>query len=131
MKVGFFDSGIGGLSVLHIAWRRFSDLEYIYYADKKHVPYGEKRREEIVGYVDEIIASSWIKTLTGVIACNTATSAAVGAMREKYSVPIIGMEPAVKKAIDTYGAERCWSPPPETVNGDKLHACSKDLTRTI
>ena len=55
MKIGIFDSGIGGLSVLYEAMQLLPHEQFIYYADEKHVPYGEKTREEIIGYVDEII----------------------------------------------------------------------------
>ena len=55
MKVGIFDSGIGGLSVLHHALQVMPETDFIYYADEAHVPYGEKTREQIKGYIDEII----------------------------------------------------------------------------
>ena len=55
MKIGIFDSGIGGLSVLYEAMHLLPHEQFIYYADEKHVPYGEKTKEEIIGYVDEII----------------------------------------------------------------------------
>lgn len=122
MKIGIFDSGIGGLSVLHVAKRLLPNEQWIYYADEKHVPYGEKSKEEIIGYVDEIIQfmiNHGAKAV--VIACNTATSAAVALMRKKYSLPIIGMEPAVKKAVDLYGNKKvlvCATP--ITVKGEKM-----------
>jgi glutamate racemase len=123
MKIGIFDSGIGGLSVLHLAMRYFPNEQFIYYADELHVPYGEKTKEEIIGYVDEIISFMIHKGVEViVIACNTATSAAVKIMREKYSIPIIGMEPAVKKAIDTYGNHKILVvATPITVKGEKMH----------
>lgn len=122
MKIGIFDSGIGGLSVLHTALSLLPNEQFIYYADESHVPYGEKTKEEIVGYVDEIIQfmiNHEAKAI--VIACNTATSAAVALMRKKYTLPIIGMEPAVKKAIDLYGHQKilvCATP--ITVKGEKM-----------
>ena len=95
----YFDSGIGGLSVLYEAMQLLPHEQFIYYADEKHVPYGEKTREEIIGYVDEIIQFMIDHDCKAiVIACNTATSAAVALMRKKYDIPIIGMEPAVKKS---------------------------------
>ena len=97
MKIGIFDSGIGGLSVLYEAMHLLPHEQFIYYADEKHVPYGEKTKEEIIGYVDEIIQFMIERDCKAiVIACNTATSAAVSIMRKKYHIPIIGMEPAVK-----------------------------------
>lgn len=122
MKIGIFDSGIGGLSVLHTALSLLPNEQFIYYADESHVPYGEKTKEEIIGYVDEIIQfmiDHEAKAI--VIACNTATSAAVALMRKKYTLPIIGMEPAVKKAIDLYGHQKilvCATP--ITVKGEKM-----------
>ena len=123
MKIGFFDSGIGGLSVLHQARKRFPRAEYIYYADRTHVPYGEKSREAIVAFVDDIIAFLLAQGVQAVvIACNTATSAAVGRMREKYAIPIIGMEPAVKKALDCQDTGRVLAAAtPITVSGEKMH----------
>jgi len=122
MKIGIFDSGIGGLSVLHIAKSLLPNEQFIYYADEKHVPYGEKSREEIIDYVDEIIQFMIDHDAKAVvIACNTATSAAVALMRKKYSLPIIGMEPAVKKAVDLYGDKKvlvCATP--ITVKGEKM-----------
>ena len=110
MKIGIFDSGIGGLSVLYEAMQLLPHEQFIYYADEKHVPYGEKTREEIIGYVDEIIQFMIKRDCKAiVIACNTATSAAVSIMRKKYHIPIIGMEPAVKKAakiLSEGGAKR-------------------------
>ena len=55
MKIGIFDSGMGGLSVLHRALRMIPEADFLYYADEEHVPYGEKTREQVRGYIDEII----------------------------------------------------------------------------
>lgn len=123
MKIGIFDSGIGGLSVLHLALKKFSDVQFIYYADRKNVPYGEKSTEEVVGFVDEVIRF-FIKNQANavVIACNTATSAAVYEMRKRYVLPIIGMEPAIKKALDLYGEKKVLAAAtPITVMGSKMN----------
>ena len=55
MRIGIFDSGIGGLSVLHRAVQIMPDADFVYYADEAHVPYGEKTKEQIQGYITEII----------------------------------------------------------------------------
>ena len=103
MKVGIFDSGMGGLSVLHRALQILPGIDYIYYADKEHVPYGEKTEEQVKQYVDEIIKFLIQKQVDAVvIACNTATSVATKEYRREFSVPIIGMEPAVKRAVEEY-----------------------------
>lgn len=124
MRIGIFDSGIGGLTVLHRAIRRCPGAEYLYYADCAHVPYGERTAEEICAFVREIV-----EFLLGegaqaiVIACNTATSVAVRELRQTFSVPIIGMEPAVKLALDRCAQGRILAAAtPVTVRGDKLHS---------
>ncbi len=123
MKIAFFDSGIGGLSVLHHAMKILPCGEFIFFADEDHVPYGTKSRESVTKYVDE--AFKFLMTLEVdaiVVACNTATSVAVKEMRRKYNLPIIGMEPAIKKAIDLYGDKRILvTATPITINGEKIH----------
>lgn len=122
MTIGFFDSGIGGLSVLHLAMKMLPEEKFIYYADEKHVPYGLKTKEEVLKYTDEAVAFMTTKGVEGiVIACNTATSVAIKELRNKYDIPIVGMEPAVKKAIDTYGDKKVLVvATPITVNGQKM-----------
>ena len=122
MKIAFFDSGIGGLSVLHHAMRILPREEFIFYADEENVPYGTKSRTEILKFVDEAF-----KFLIGqgvsaiVVACNTATSVAVKAMREKYSLPIIGMEPALKVALDLYPERKVLvAATAITITGEKI-----------
>lgn len=100
-KIAFFDSGIGGLNVLKTALEVLPNEYYIYYADSDHVPYGNKSHREIKKYVlsaVEFIVSLDIKAL--VLACNTATSIAIEDLRKKYKFPIIGMEPAIKPALE-------------------------------
>lgn len=122
MKIGLMDSGIGGLSVLQLALAYMPEEKFYFYADEAHVPYGEKTKEEIIGFVDGIVSFFLSKQVDAiVIACNTATSAAIAKMREKYNVPIIGMEPAVKKAVDLYGDRRVLvAATPITVRGEKM-----------
>ena len=100
MKVGIFDSGIGGLSVVSEALHKLDGVDYIFYADVDHVPYGLKTPEEITGYVEEIVKTFVDMGVDAiVIACNTATSVAAKRVRSMYDIPIIGMEPAVKPAV--------------------------------
>ncbi|WP_100487095.1 glutamate racemase [Sporolactobacillus pectinivorans] len=100
MKIAVFDSGIGGMTVLHQTIKLLPNEDYIYYADTTHLPYGEKSKEILKKYifqaVDFLIGHD-IKAL--VVACNTATSAAIEDLRLNYSFPIIGIEPAVKPAV--------------------------------
>ncbi len=99
-KIAFLDSGIGGLNVLNTALKILPYEHYIYYADSDHVPYGNKPAAEIKQYIlsaAEFLANLDIKAL--VIACNTATSIAVDDLRKLYKFPVIGMEPAIKPAL--------------------------------
>ncbi|BBI31016.1 glutamate racemase [Cohnella abietis] len=101
MTIGVFDSGIGGLTVLEELLRRLPRHDYLYMADTLHVPYGTKPKDDvrrfILSTVDTMI-NEGIDAL--VVACNTATSIAVAELRELYSLPIVGMEPAVKPAVE-------------------------------
>ena len=123
MKIAFFDSGIGGLSVLHHAMKILPDQEFIFFADEDHVPYGTKPRELVMKYVDEAFKFLFCLDVQGiVVACNTATSVAVKEMRNRYDLPIIGMEPAIKRALDLYGDKRVLATAtPITINGEKIH----------
>lgn len=101
MKIGYFDSGIGGLSVMHDAMRRMPEEEFLFYMDTDHVPYGNKRKEDVIAYVKtatEFMLQNDCKAM--VIACNTATAAAAEIVRKQYDIPIIGIEPAVKPAVE-------------------------------
>lgn len=122
MKIAFFDSGIGGLSVLAEALARFRDAEFLYFADEDHVPYGTKSRAEIVRLsLDAVgfLVSRGAEAI--VVACNTATSAAISELRGAFSVPVIGMEPAVKLAADSFGAcPTLLIATPLTIAGEKL-----------
>ena len=101
--IGFFDSGVGGLSVLREAVKLLPGENFIYFGDSKNAPYGTKDVDEVKALtfnaVDFLIKKN-IKAL--VVACNTATSAAIIDLREKYSriMPIIGIEPALKPAVE-------------------------------
>jgi glutamate racemase len=97
--VGVFDSGVGGLSVLGEIRRTLPNESLLYVADSGHVPYGEKSPEQIrerSRKITRFLLDQGAKAL--VVACNTATAAAVADLRAHYAIPIIGMEPAVKPA---------------------------------
>jgi glutamate racemase len=97
--IGIFDSGVGGLTV----WRQIRALlpneDIIYFADSLHCPYGNKPQEEIISLSRKIIdflISKNCKLI--VVACNTATAAAIDTLRFEYPLPFVGMEPAIKPA---------------------------------
>ena len=97
--IGIFDSGVGGLSVFREIRKLLPEERYIYYSDNAHCPYGEKSREYIIDRAREItcmLLSAGADII--VVACNTATAAAIATLREEFEVKFIGMEPAVKPA---------------------------------
>jgi glutamate racemase len=107
MKIGFFDSGVGGITVLAEARRQLPQEDFLYYADTEHVPYGTKNKEEVKKLVLDAVEFMWREGMKAlVVACNTATSIAINDLRQKYQIPILGMEPAVKPAVEKNGSKR-------------------------
>jgi len=127
--IGIFDSGIGGLTVLKQIIKKLPSEKYIYYADTDNVPYGTKPKEEVKKYINqavEFLMSQNVKAI--VIACNTATSIAVNELREKYTIPIIGIEPAAKPAVENRGAKRVLiMATPTTIREEKLKILLEEL----
>lgn len=98
--IGIFDSGTGGLSVFKEIRKLLPEEKYIYFSDNAHCPYGEKSREYIIERSREITRFLLDKGCDIiVVACNTATAAAIAVLREEFPVRFIGMEPAVKPAV--------------------------------
>ena len=100
--IGVFDSGVGGISVLRELVALMPNENFIFYGDSKNAPYGTKTLEEVrkLTLADaEYLMTQNVKAL--VVACNTATSAAIHILREKYQkeIPVIGIEPALKPAV--------------------------------
>lgn len=127
--IGIFDSGIGGLTVLEEIIKILPNENYIYYADTDNVPYGTKPKEEVKKYINqaaEFLISKDVKAL--VIACNTATSIAIEDLRKKYTIPIIGIEPAVKPAVENRGEKRVLiMATPTTIKEEKLNKLVQNL----
>ena len=105
--IGVFDSGVGGVSVLRDMTRLLPRERFIYYGDCKNAPYGTKDEETIralaLAAADRLLELD-IKAL--VIACNTATSAAAQALRDKLTIHVVGMEPALKPASQLWHGGR-------------------------
>ena len=100
--IGFFDSGVGGISVMRRAVELMPNENYIYFGDSKNAPYGVKHADEVrklTFNAMKFFEESGVKAV--VIACNTATSAAIKELRETYNIPIIGIEPAIKPAVES------------------------------
>ena len=103
-KIGIFDSGIGGLTVLKEAIRILPNEDFIYYCDQAHMPYGSKDPVDLKIYINEAVLDLIYKGAESIVlACNTATSLFIENLRAKYPIPIIGMEPALKPAIEARG----------------------------
>lgn len=101
LPIGFFDSGVGGLSVLKKAIEIMPNENYIYFGDSINAPYGTKSEKEVIDLTCknvEYLMSLGVKAI--VLACNTATSVAATMLRDKYpGFIIIGIEPAIKPAV--------------------------------
>lgn len=98
--IGFFDSGVGGLSVWREGIKLLPGEHTIYYADNAHCPYGAKEPDEIIArsiHIVDFLLTHACKLI--VVACNTATAAAIDYLRTHYPVPFVGMGPAVKPAV--------------------------------
>ena len=108
LPVLFFDSGVGGISILRRGVRLLPCEDYLYFGDSLHAPYGVRSlgevRELCLNALEPLIARG-VKAL--VVACNTATSAAIGALRERYpDLIVIGTEPAIKPAVERHEGGR-------------------------
>ena len=104
--IAVFDSGVGGISVLRHLRRLMPRERYLYFGDSANAPYGEKSLDQVrrltVAAADRLLAQH-VKAI--VVACNTATSAAIGLLRQTHpELPIIGIEPAVKPAAQAVGS---------------------------
>jgi glutamate racemase len=101
-KIGIFDSGFGGLSVLRAVQQILPNNPIVYLADQAHVPYGRRKVKEIQNFCEEITRWLLFQDCEEIIvACNTASAAALHYLREKFpDVPFVGMEPAVKPAAE-------------------------------
>jgi len=98
--IGIFDSGVGGLSVWRELVKLMPNEDYIYYADSANCPYGPKDPEYVRKRSSEIVEMLITKGCDLiVVACNTATAAAIKYLRETYVIPFVGMEPAIKPAV--------------------------------
>lgn len=99
--IGIFDSGVGGLSVLQKIQHLLPHEDLLYIADSAFAPYGNKPLELVLQRcysLTRFLVEQGVKAV--VVACNTATAAAIGELRQQFVLPVIGMEPGVKPAIE-------------------------------
>ncbi len=132
-KIGVFDSGIGGLTVLEELKKSLPKEDFIFYADSINNPYGEKTDEElnnITSNIVDFLIDKGCRII--VIACNTATTRCIHYLREKYpNIVFIGTEPAVKVACDDDYHTTLVMATPATIQSERLqiliHENQKDL----
>ncbi len=103
MKIGVFDSGVGGLTVLKALRDKYTEVDFVYLGDTARVPYGNKSAQTVIRYSlegAEFLLSEGVDLL--IIACNTASSYALDVLRENISIPVFGViEPGVRRALET------------------------------
>ncbi len=120
--IGVFDSGLGGITVLAELKKCMPYENFIYFGDSKNAPYGTKNEDEILKCSENAVEKLIDKgTKAIVIACNTATSVAARSLRGKFTLPIIGIEPAVKPAAMNHrGGKILVMATPVTLKNDKF-----------
>ena len=131
MKIGVFDSGIGGTTVLAAIKNILPDEEYKYIADSKNCPYGEKSEEELKQIVSKNTEElkDWGAEII-VIACNTATTKCINYLREKYSeLKFVGTEPAIKLAAETNAKNILVMATPGTIASERTKSLAEENKR--
>lgn len=121
-KIGILDSGIGGTTVLNEIIKLLPKEDYVYYADSKNNPYGEKSPKEIYKIVENIVEfllkEKDCKMI--VIACNTATTRCMKKLKEKYKdIPFVGTVPAIKVACDNNYKHTLVLATPSTIDSER------------
>lgn len=133
LPVGVFDSGVGGISVLREMVKLLPDEDFVFFGDSANAPYGTKSQEQV-----RQLTLAAVRRLCGwqgrgikavVIACNTATSAAINLLRETFTqMPVIGIEPALKPAVQVKEHPNVVVlATPSTVKGEKFHHLVSDF----
>lgn len=132
MKVGVFDSGLGGLTVVSAIAKTFKGAQIFYIADTLFAPYGEKSKEQILKHsldvTNYLLKNHHIDVL--IVACNTATSAAIKYLRENFpKLIVIGTEPGIKPAMQKTLTKKVGVlATPATLNGDKYQKLLNKLS---
>ncbi|AXX93354.1 glutamate racemase [Malaciobacter molluscorum LMG 25693] len=133
MKIGVFDSGLGGLTVVKAISERFKGADIFYIADTAYAPYGDKTQEEIknrcIQITEFLIYSFNIEAI--IVACNTATSAAIKYLRDVYKdLIVIGTEPGIKPAINlTKSSKVAVLATKATLRGEKYQQLVENLSK--
>lgn len=120
--IGIFDSGLGGISVLKEAVHLMPNEHFIFYGDNENAPYGTKTQEQIDSCVQNVVNQLLQRNVKALlIACNTATAASAKRLRSELTIPVIGMEPALKPAHELrHGGQILVLATPATLHMDKF-----------
>lgn len=123
LKIGVFDSGVGGLSVVNAIAKALPQTEVIFRNDQAHMPYGTKTVDEIYELTKPILQDLIAKGCQVlVIACNTVTTNLITRFREEITVPLVGMEPMVKPAAAASKTKIiCVCATPRTLSSERYH----------
>ena len=123
MKIGIFDSGIGGTTIMNAIKSELRTADYFYLADSKNCPYGEKSDTELLRIVIKNVDTlkAWGAQII-VVACNTATVKCIKKLRQKYpEISFVGTEPAIKLAASTNAKNILVLATPGTVQSERAH----------
>ena len=122
--IGIFDSGVGGLTVMKEILERLLDVRIVYYGDTARVPYGNRSREELIRFGEEIVTF-----LIGqgaeviVVACNSSSATALPILRDRFDLPMVGMvDPGARLAVERTIAGRIGLIATETTVRSKAYA---------
>lgn len=127
-KIGIFDSGIGGLTILKELEKKIPNENYIYYKDTNNNPYGEKSDDELYSIVNDIVKyliTNDVKLI--VIACNTATTKCMKKLRAEYpDIIFVGTVPAIKVACDNHSKKTLVMATPLTIGAERTNEIVTD-----
>ena len=132
MKIGNFDSGMGGTAIMSVIKNLLPKEEYFYIADSKNCPYGEKTDEELAKIVEHNVETlkNWGAKII-VIACNTATVKCIENLREKYpEIKFVGTEPAIRLAASTDAKNILVLATPGTVKSEHVQKLLQENQKT-
>lgn len=133
MKIGVFDSGVGGLSVANAIKKELPNLDVVLKEDKEHLPYGTKTIEQIYSYVKPIFQEFIDEGCQViVVACNTVTTNLIGRLRQEFDVPMVGMEPMVKPAAaNTKTGIIAVCATARTLTSQRYHWLKKEFAKNV
>jgi glutamate racemase len=133
MKVGVFDSGVGGQSVVNAIRTSLPEIEVVYADDKDNIPYGDKTPDQLLQFTSPILNKLSNQDCDViVIACNTVTTTIIDELRKRLPVPLIGMEPMIKPAAEmTKTGVITVCATPGTLNSDRYKLLKNQYAKAI